>query len=642
MPVPLVPSSPASSPPLFAADSADSADPADSTDSAALDILRRVFGYAEFRPPQAEIIRHVAAGGDALALMPTGGGKSLCYQIPAMMRPGAGLVVSPLIALMKDQTDALEQFGVRAACCNSAQSAKLERDALARLADGDLDLLYVAPERLMADENLLRLLGEKNPPALVAIDEAHCVSQWGHDFRPEYLQLNKVAERFPGVPRVAVTATADEWTRREMSEKLRLRDARVFISSFDRPNIFYRIVSREGPKKQFLDFYRENHDGDAGIIYCRSRARAEELAAWLEGEGVRALPYHAGLAAQIRRDNHAAFRDEEGVVVAATIAFGMGIDKPDVRFVAHWDLPKNVECYYQETGRAGRDGLPADAWMLYGAGDAVYVRRMVEESGAPEWVKRAENQKLDALLGLCESLQCRRANLLAYFGETYSASSCAACDNCESPPESWDGTVAAQKFMSCAARTGQRFGAGHLIAILLGRDNEKIKRLAHDGLSTYGIGGELTERQWRGVGRQLVAGGWMTPDAEGHRTLKITEKGRDVMRRKGQEGQIILRAEAEKSRRTADRPGRPARGAATEGLTAAELALFEKLREVRLRLAKAQGVPAYVVFHDSVLRGIARHRPSSLSALLGLEGVGETKARRYGEEFLRAIGADGG
>ena len=611
----------------------------DSVDSAALDILRRVFGYASFRPPQAEIVRHVAGGGDALVLMPTGGGKSLCYQIPAMMRKGAGLVVSPLIALMKDQTDALEQSGVRAACCNSAQSAKLEREALARLADGALDLLYVAPERLMRDDNLLRLLGEKNPPALVAIDEAHCVSQWGHDFRPEYLQLSKLAERFPGVPRVAVTATADEWTRREMSEKLRLGGARVFISSFDRPNIFYRIVPRKGPKQQFLNFYRENHDGESGIIYCRARARVEELATWLEGEGLRALPYHAGLSAEIRRENHAAFRDEEGVVMAATIAFGMGIDKPDVRFVAHWDLPKNVECYYQETGRAGRDGLPADAWMLYGAGDAVYVRRMVEESRAPEWVKRAENQKLDALLGLCESSRCRRSVLLSYFGESRGESPCGACDNCESPPESWDGTVAAQKLMSCAARTGQRFGAGHLISVLLGKADERIKRLRHDALSTFNIGGELTERQWRGVARQLVAGGWMTTDAEGHRSLRITGRGWEVMRGKAQ---ITLRAEAEKPRRAREKARRPdrERGAAAEGLTAAELGLFEKLREVRLRLAKAQGVPAYVVFHDSVLREMARARPSSPSALRGLEGVGETKARRYGDEFLRAIGAE--
>ena len=603
------------------------------TDAVALDILRRVFGYASFRPPQAEIISHVASGGDALALMPTGGGKSLCYQIPAMMREGVGVVVSPLIALMKDQTDALEQSGVRAACCNSSQSAKRERETFARLAAGDLDLLYVAPERLMRDDNLLSALAEKHPPALIAIDEAHCVSQWGHDFRPEYMQLDKIADRFPGVPRIAVTATADDWTRREMAEKLRLQDARVFISSFDRPNIFYRIVPRESPKKQFLDFYRQNHPGDAGIVYCRSRARAEEVAAWLESEGVRALPYHAGLPAEARRDNHAAFRDEDGVVVAATIAFGMGIDKPDARFVAHWDLPKNVECYYQETGRAGRDGLPANAWMLYGAGDAAFVGRMVEDSSAPEWVKRLEKQKLDALLGLCESRQCRRESLLGYFGEKYSPP-CGACDNCESPPEAWDGTVAAQKLMSCAARTGQRFGAGHLISILLGKEDERIKRLGHDKLSTFNIGGELTEREWKGVARQLTANGSLVPDSDGFRTLKITEKGRRILR--GEET-ATLRAEPKRPPREKRREARPRRSAATEGMTAEQLALFEKLREVRMGFAKSQGVPAYAIFLDSALRALVLHRPKTVGGLGEIEGIGETKARRYGEEFLRAL-----
>ena len=610
---------------------------ANADDSAALGVLQRVFGYAAFRPPQGEIVRHVANGGDALVLMPTGGGKSLCYQIPAIMRKGTGLVVSPLIALMKDQAEGLEQFGVRVAYCNSAQSVKQGRETMARLANGELDLLYVAPERLMLDDNLLRVLAEKNPPALIAIDEAHCVSQWGHDFRPEYLQLNKIADRFPGVPRIAVTATADEWTRREMTEKLRLQNARVFVSSFDRPNIFYRIVERDDPKKQFMHFYRERHEGDSGIIYCRTRANAEKIAAWLESKGVRALPYHAGLPAKVRGENHAAFRNEEGVVVVATIAFGMGIDKPDVRFVAHWDLPKNVECYYQETGRAGRDGLPANAWMLYGAGDAFYVRRMVEESSAPEWVKRLENQKLDALLGLCESLRCRRTTMLAYFGETRAESPCNGCDNCESPPESWDGTIAAQKFMSCAARTKERFGAGYLTSILLGKTDERIERLRHNALSTFGIGKELTDKQWRGVARQLVAGGWMTTDAEGHRSLLITEKGREVMRGNAQ---ITLRVESQKQPprygEKSKRLGRE-RGAATEGLTAEDMALFRKLREVRLRAAQAQDIPAFVVFHDSVLRELSRRRPSSRTELLDIKGVGEAKVRRYGDEFLRAI-----
>ena len=611
---------------------------ANADDSAALGVLQRVFGYAAFRPPQGEIVRHVAGGGDALVLMPTGGGKSLCYQIPAIVRKGVGVVVSPLIALMKDQTDGLEQSGVRAACCNSAQSVKQERETMARLANGELDLLYVAPERLMRDDNLLRVLAEKNPPALIAIDEAHCVSQWGHDFRPEYLQLDKIADRFPGVPRIAVTATADEWTRREMTEKLRLQDARVFISSFDRPNIFYRIVARENPKKQFMHFYRERHEGDSGIIYCRSRARVEETAAWLEGEGVRALPYHAGLPDKVRGENHAAFRDEEGVVVVATIAFGMGIDKPDVRFVAHWDLPKNVECYYQETGRGGRDDLPADAWMLYGAGDAAFVRRMVEESRSPEWVKRLERQKLDALLGLCESRQCRRESLLGYFGEQY-APPCGVCDNCENPPEAWDGTIAAQKLMSCAARTGQRFGAGHLISILLGKADERIRRLGHDKLSTFNIGGELSEREWKGVARQLTANGSLTPDADGFRTLKITEKGWRILR--GEET-ATLRVEPKRPPREKRTTERRRHSPATEGLTAEELALFERLREVRLRLAKAQGVPAYAICLDATLREMARRRPSAFVELRELEGMGETRTRRYGDEFLRAIKEGGG
>ena len=597
-------------------------------------ILHQTFGYSAFRQDQAQIIEHMGEGGDALGLMPTGGGKSLCYQIPAMLRPGVGVVVSPLIALMNDQVTALTEQGVQAALCNSAQTPEDAGQTMRRLRQGELDLLYVAPERLLRDEFLAELDGVKL--ALFAIDEAHCVSQWGHDFRPEYLQLSVLAERFPEVPRIALTATADAWTRREMREKLRLEQAREFISSFDRPNIFYRITARRSPKQQFLDFYRASHAGHAGIVYCRSRARTESVASWLESEGVRALPYHAGLPAAMRQKHHATFRDEEDVVVVATIAFGMGIDKPDVRFVAHWDLPKNIEGYYQETGRAGRDGEPADAFMLYGYDDAAKVRQMVMESESPEPVKRLEQQKLDALLGLCESTRCRRAGLLAYFGETYTGD-CGTCDNCLEPAQSEDGTIPVQKVLSCAWRTGQRFGAGYLIDILLGRKDKRIEGNRHDQLKTFGIGGELNEKQWRSVIRQSLAAGYLLPDANGYRTLQITPLGMEVLHGKQK---VTLRVDRETPRPRKARV-RAERAAVESQLDAAEQVLFETLRAERRRLAQENGVPPYVVFHDRTLLEMAKRRPQTPEEMLAIDGVGEAKLARYGEGFLRLI-AEGG
>jgi len=588
-------------------------------------LLQTVFGYDAFRGAQAEIVAHVAGGGDALVLMPTGGGKSLCYQIPALLRPGVGVVVSPLIALMKDQVDALLQLGVKAAFLNSSLPLPEARAVEGRLLRGELDLLYVAPERLLTPRFLELLEGSRI--ALFAIDEAHCVSQWGHDFRPEYIGLSKLAEAFPDVPRVALTATADEATRREMVARLHLTRARTFVSSFDRPNIRYTVVDKRDAKGQFLKFYRAEHDGDAGIVYCLSRKSVDETATWLVKQGIPALPYHAGLDAARRQKHQERFLREDGLVMVATIAFGMGIDKPDVRFVAHLDLPKSLESYYQETGRAGRDGESASAWMTYGLGDVVSMRRLLASSGAPEAVKRVESAKLEALLGYCESPGCRRQGLLAYFGETL-RDPCGNCDTCLTPVDTWDGTVAAQKLLSTVYRTGQRFGAGHLIDVLLGKDTPRMRSLGHQNLSTYGIGKELDERAWRSALRQLVAAGYLSTDADGYGSLKLTPKSAPVL--KGSETVSFRRdPKPQKKGKGAMRKG--------EGLAPPDAGLFNALRERRTAFAKEQGVPPYVIFHDRTLREMAEAKPRTLAEMGRVAGVGEMKLARYGAAFLKVV-----
>ncbi|HVC30308.1 MAG TPA: DNA helicase RecQ [Steroidobacteraceae bacterium] len=613
-------------------------------------ILREVFGYPQFRGEQREIIAHLVAGADALVLMPTGGGKSLCYQIPALVRNGMGVVVSPLIALMQDQVAALREAGVRAAALNSAMSRpevlQTERQARA----GELDLLYVAPERLLTDRCLALL--DQCALALFAIDEAHCVSQWGHDFRPEYLQLAVLGERYRGVPRIALTATADIATRREMIERLRLCEPRVFIASFDRPNIRYRIAEKDSPRRQLLRFIREEHPGESGIVYCLARASVEGTADFLARQGIDALPYHAGLASGTREDNQRRFIGDDGVVMVATIAFGMGIDKPDVRFVAHLDLPKSIEGYYQETGRAGRDGLAADAWMVYGLQDVVQQRRMIEQSEASADYKRAGTAKLDALLGLCETTQCRRMRLLDYFGEA--AAPCGNCDNCLQRPEEWDGTVAAQKLLSCIARchsaTGFGFGAQHVIEVLRGNRTAKVEQFRHDRLSTFGIGADLDAAQWRSVLRQLVMLRLVQVDAERYSVLRLTPASREVLRgerpiglRRPIDRAVIPRA----GRRAIDRervaPGRAAHtlsdGSAPAEDDCAHPGLFHALRAWRLQVAREHGVPAYTVFHDSTLEEIARRRPGSTEELRAVSGVGAIKLERYGAAVLDLVQA---
>ena len=606
---------------------------------AARGVLRRVFGYPAFRGKQEEIIGHVAAGGDALVLMPTGGGKSLCYQIPALLRAEAGLgmgvVVSPLIALMQDQVAALDEVGVRAAFLNSSLSGEEARQIEQRARRGELDLLYVAPERLMTERCLA--LFEACKVGLFAIDEAHCVSQWGHDFRPEYIQLSILHERFPEVPRIALTATADQETRAEISARLQLDAARVFVSSFDRPNIRYRIVEKNNGRHQLLQFIRAEHAGEAGIVYCLSRRKVEETAAFLSAEGIAALPYHAGMDAEERQRNQMRFVREDALVMVATIAFGMGIDKPDVRFVAHLDLPKSIEAYYQETGRAGRDGEPADAWMAYGLQDVVQQRRMIEESEADIAFKRMGTARLDAMLGLCETAQCRRVRLLEYFGEA--SGPCGNCDNCLEPPRTWDGTVEVQKLLSCIYRTGQRFGAMHVIEVLRGGNGEKVRQWGHDQLSTFGIGADHNDQYWRGVLRQSVALGLIEVDHDAYGALKLTNAARAVL--KG-ERQIDLREERKpakgaKSGRTG-RAGRAAIPADEAPLDAAALDLYERLRTWRSDTARAHNVPAYMIFHDGTLREIARRRPGDLDALVGIPGIGAKKLAAYGEEIVGLCG----
>ena len=606
---------------------------------AARSLLLRLFGYAEFRGEQEAIVDTLVAGRNAVVLLPTGGGKSLCYQIPAILRPGTGIVVSPLIALMQDQVAALAELGIAAEFLNSSLDGRDQARVERRFLAGELDLLYVAPERLLT-ERFLELLG-RVPLALFAIDEAHCVAQWGHDFRPEYLGLATLAGRFPGVPRIALTATADAPTRREIVERLELGDARLFVASFDRPNLRYRVVDKDdGGRRQLIAFLAEEHAGDAGIVYRISRAKVEATAALLAEKGVKALAYHAGLDADVRRRVLSRFQEEEGVVVVATVAFGMGIDKPDVRFVAHMDSPKSLEAYHQETGRAGRDGLPADAWMAYGLADVVQLRAMIERGEASPERKSVERRKLDALLAYCETTACRRAVLLRYFGEELDPAHpgggrCGNCDTCLEPIATWDATIAAQKALSAVVRTGQRFGAQHLVDILMGERTEKVERFRHDQLPTFGVGGELDARRWRGVFRQLVARGFLVTDAEGHNTLALTERATPVLR--GAE-KVEFRFEQEPAKKAKKVRAAKGRAAAVSGSAdSAGGELFERLRALRMEFAKAAGVPPYVVFHDATLREMALLRPTTLAHLAQLPGIGEKKLERYGPRFLELL-----
>ena len=592
-------------------------------------VLRDTFGYGEFRAGQEAVIQAVLEGRDCLVLMPTGGGKSLCYQIPAMVRPGTGVVVSPLIALMQDQVAALREMGVAAAFLNSTLPWFEQTEIANRLGNGDLDLLYLAPERLLQEDTLALL--ERSPVNLFAIDEAHCVSQWGHDFRQDYLGLGVLAERFPGMPRLALTATADARTRSEIVTRLKLAKPARFVSGFDRPNIRYSVRIKTNANAQLLDFV-DDHRGEAGIVYCLSRRKTESTAEMLRGAGHDALPYHAGLPNTLRAQHQDRFLRDDGVVIVATVAFGMGIDKPDVRFVAHVDLPKSVEAYYQETGRAGRDGEPADAWMIYGLQDVVRLRQMLDESEADEQHKRIERTKLDALLGWCEVTACRRAALLRYFGDEREAT-CGNCDVCLAPPKTYDGTVPAQKLMSCIVRTGQRFGAGHVIDVLRGKDTDKVRQHRHERLSTYGIGADLAVNQWRSVLRQLVAGGYVRSDPARFNALTLTPASRPLLR--GEET-LTLREETKIARR--ERAPAKSRDDGFE-IAAGDTALWEALRETRRQIAEEGGVPPYVVFHDTTLKELVRLRPDSPDAMLRLHGVGQVKLERYGEAFLAVIAA---
>jgi ATP-dependent DNA helicase RecQ len=617
---------------------------ADAPQSAAHQVLSAVFGYSAFRGAQGQIVDHVAAGGDALVLMPTGGGKSLCYQVPAILRhrrdQGVAIVVSPLIALMHDQVGALEEAGVHAAFLNSSLSSedatRIEREMMS----GRMTLLYAAPERITTPRFMAQLasLHERGLLSMFAIDEAHCVSQWGHDFRSEYLQLSQLHERFPDVPRIALTATADDLTRADIIERLQLQDARVFISSFDRPNIRYAIVEKgPSPRDQLLRFIHDEHEGDAGIVYCQSRKKVDETALWLESEGIKALPYHAGLDADVRRRHQDRFLREEGLVMCATIAFGMGIDKPDVRFVAHLDLPKNIESYYQETGRAGRDGAPADAWMAYGLADVVNQRRMIDDSPAGEEFKQGQRGKLDALLALAEATDCRRVRLLNYFGEE--AKPCGNCDNCLHPPATWDATEPARKLLSCIYRfhqRGERFGAGHLVDVLRGKATDKTRQYGHESLSTWACGADLSEQQWRAVLRQLIALGHVVTEGD-FSTLALTDSARGVL--KGEVNLQLREADEKKPGRKA----KTARGAKPKtdpslGLDAEGQERFEALKAWRSEVAREHGLPAYVIFQNSTLAEMARLLPGDMAELGAISGVGAKKLEAYGREILRVLG----
>ncbi len=589
---------------------------------APLEVLRNTFGYDSFRGRQEDIISHLLNGEDCLVIMPTGGGKSLCYQLPALLRPGVAVVVSPLIALMQDQVMAMQQLGVRAACLNSSLSAQQQHTVIQQVDHKRLDLLYVAPERLLQQDTLAWLQGTE--VSLFAIDEAHCVSAWGHDFRQDYLQLNQLAELFAAVPRIALTATADPRTQTDIIHRLALRNAQTFTHGFDRPNICYTVQPKSDPRGQLLNFLAAHKD-EAGIVYCLSRKSVDSTAAWLYQQGFNALPYHAGLDNEVRQLHQSRFLREDAVVMVATIAFGMGIDKPDVRFVVHMDLPKNIESYYQETGRAGRDGQPADAWMVYGLQDVVRLNRMADESTATEEHKRIERSKLEALLGWCEVTTCRRHALLRYFGDNVDGQ-CGNCDTCLQPPHTWDATEAARKALSCVYRTGQRFGAGHVIDVLRGQQSERIQRFKHDQLSTYGIGSSHSERQWRSIFRQLVVRGYLKVDHGRFGALVITPDSRGLLRG---ESTLQLREDADKSRTR--------KRASTYELQLEDEDLMQALRNLRSRLAEAAGVPPYVVFHDATLLGMVETRPTSLNQMLDISGIGQAKLDKYGEPFLQII-----
>ncbi|MCY4211164.1 MAG: DNA helicase RecQ [Gammaproteobacteria bacterium] len=595
----------------------------------ALTVLQEIFGYREFRGNQQDIITTVVNGNDALVLMPTGGGKSLCYQLPALLRSGTGIIVSPLIALMQDQVNALLQLGIKAAYLNSTLPPQSARETEQDLLQNAMDLLYIAPERLLQERTLALL--EQTRIALFAIDEAHCVSQWGHDFRKDYLALEVLQQRFPQVPRLALTATADEPTRREIRARLGLQQAQVFISGFNRPNIRYRVTTRRQERQQLLRFLREEHPGAAGIVYCLSRKKTEAIAEWLVAQGHTALPYHAGLDTAVRYNHQQRFLQEEGIIMVATIAFGMGIDKPDVRFVAHLDLPKSIEAYYQETGRAGRDGKPANAWMVYGLEDVVKLRQMLEGSEAEENHKRVERHKLDAMLGLCEITSCRRHVLLEYFGEQ-APQRCDNCDTCLQPVTTWDGTEAARKALSCVYRTGQLFGARHLIDVLLGKENEKVKKFRHQRLSTFGIGAELSVEQWRSVFRQLIARRFLAVDVQGFGSLRLTEHSKPLLRG---ETQVFLRKEEKAPRATAQ----PRARTAAQAAQVSDPTLLEKLKACRRQLAQEQGLPPYVIFHDTTLVEMTQYLPATPEQLLQISGVGAHKLKKYGAEFLAVIQA---
>ncbi|MEQ1889095.1 MAG: DNA helicase RecQ [Alphaproteobacteria bacterium] len=591
-----------------------------------LQILKKTFGYESFRDQQAEIIGHVIGGNHAFVLMPTGSGKSLCYQIPALCRAGVGIIVSPLIALMQDQVAALSQLGIRAAAVNSSMTANHISETLGAIRNGSVDMVYVAPERLLT-EDFLEVLAQSSI-ALFAIDEAHCVSQWGHDFRPHYVQLSKLAERFPHVPRLALTATADAPTRKDIVGRLHLHDGKTFLGGFDRPNIHYSIAIKDNPRQQLLAFIRENHPGHSGVVYCLSRKAVDETAQWLRHEGFSALPYHAGMTGEARAANQQKFLREDAIIMVATIAFGMGIDKPDVRFVAHMTIPKNIEAYYQETGRAGRDGLPANAMMFYGMGDAAMQRSFIETGNAPENQKRIEHQKLGALLGLCEAARCRRQVMLDYFGDT--SQPCNYCDTCQNPPDRFDGTIAAQKAISCVWRTGQRFGVNYLIDILLGKKSDRAQGFGHEKISTFGIGGEYAKVEWQGIFRQLAAQNLLTVDVSGHGGLSITPAGQAFLENREV---LWLRKPAAPARKpVAQAAAKPA-----PMLPDKDLSLFDALKAARLALARTQNVPPYVIFHDRTLVEMASRKPGTSAAMLQIGGVGEMKLARYGPHFIEVI-----